>query len=618
MKTWIAILLACTLPAFSIDSSVARSLNDKLARGKGPSHPALEGTQRVKLLNAARFPSFTPCNFFPGLPRNIHPNYIIYDSDFGNDPGDVAALCVLHSLADNGECQIIAVGCATTNTDGPGATDAINTFYGRPDIPVGINKGTALDPGPYPGIWNKAIGGLWPNSFGTNGSAAESATTLYRRLLGAAPPNSVTIICNGQLANLEALRASSADQNSGLSGTELLRQKVRKVVISGGDYPSGNEYNFYTDPTNASNFVNKAICPLRFNGYTVGNAVATGSGVTNILSANHPMRYAYDVWGFAENASTDRASWDQLGTIYGVRNVGQDGQYWRETAGGFNLVAPSGTNQWLTSSVKDQRYIIPQETTANMVALVSNLMYKTPLISSPSNFGVTNLSTNLMASFWKFTEATGGPWSDSVGSVTLTNISGGGTITNVNGAAHFNGFNTGMTAPHTTALNGGNSQYSISCAVKLDTTNGVDHTIIGKGTGTAFDYYFYIPSGGKPALFVYDGAAVAASVGSVTATTALTPNTTNYIECGVIPQYSGNNARLYMRINDGTPVYATTSGTPGTNTSSRIGVGINPGSFGGQVMQGDLLWLDFRRTINGKTESTYIYNGGGANIRELY
>ncbi len=46
---------------------------------------------------------------------------------------------MLHALADKGETRILATGANVNDPYAPGALDAINTYYGRPNIPVGRN-----------------------------------------------------------------------------------------------------------------------------------------------------------------------------------------------------------------------------------------------------------------------------------------------------------------------------------------------------------------------------------------------------------------------------------------------------------------------------------------------
>ena len=85
---------------------------------------------------------FSPCTFgkSQGSPaRKKMP--VIFDTDIGGDWDDMGALAVLHSLAGSGEAEILATmvsGGGHTATWGPACLDAVNTFYGRPDIPIGL------------------------------------------------------------------------------------------------------------------------------------------------------------------------------------------------------------------------------------------------------------------------------------------------------------------------------------------------------------------------------------------------------------------------------------------------------------------------------------------------
>jgi hypothetical protein len=66
------------------------------------------------------------------------PVKVLFDSDMGSDCDDAGALALLHSYADEGRAEII--GCVYSSGRVPyGAAiiEAINVYYGRPDIPVG-------------------------------------------------------------------------------------------------------------------------------------------------------------------------------------------------------------------------------------------------------------------------------------------------------------------------------------------------------------------------------------------------------------------------------------------------------------------------------------------------
>ena len=65
------------------------------------------------------------------------PQRIILDTDMGDDCDDVGALFILHGAVERGKANLLAtMGCASADAIAP-ALDAINTWFGRPEIPVG-------------------------------------------------------------------------------------------------------------------------------------------------------------------------------------------------------------------------------------------------------------------------------------------------------------------------------------------------------------------------------------------------------------------------------------------------------------------------------------------------
>src|SRR5580692_7700595 len=77
---------------------------------------------------------------------------VIFDTDMGDDIDDALALGLLHALESRGECHIVAV---TITKDNPWAApyiDLVNTFYGRPKIPIGMVKNSKVTPADSPMI----------------------------------------------------------------------------------------------------------------------------------------------------------------------------------------------------------------------------------------------------------------------------------------------------------------------------------------------------------------------------------------------------------------------------------------------------------------------------------
>src|ERR1700684_1280862 len=71
---------------------------------------------------------------------------LIFDTDMGNDIDDALALALLHALESRGECRIIAVTITKDNQWAAPYIDLVNTFFGRPNIPIGMVKGSGVTP----------------------------------------------------------------------------------------------------------------------------------------------------------------------------------------------------------------------------------------------------------------------------------------------------------------------------------------------------------------------------------------------------------------------------------------------------------------------------------------
>jgi hypothetical protein len=134
------------------------------------------------------------------LPANI-----IFDTDMGGDCDDVGALFILHGAVERGEARLLAtMGCTSSDAIAP-CIDAINTWFGRPEIPVGTLKDPGFLPNPgYPGEIIKRF----PHKF-TTGRDYPDAVPLYREILAKQPDGSVVVVAVGPLRNLANLRNSA-------------------------------------------------------------------------------------------------------------------------------------------------------------------------------------------------------------------------------------------------------------------------------------------------------------------------------------------------------------------------------------------------------------------------
>jgi hypothetical protein len=184
---------------------------------------------------------------------DAEPLKVIFDTDIDGDNDDVAAAAILHALADAGEVEILAMGVVSRHPHSPACLDAINTYYGRGDIPVGVYKGSELAEHGSP--YAKAVVDRCPSDLGLS-SGVPDVLKVYRRILAGQPDRTVTVIAVGQMNNLVDLLASPPDGHSELAGRELVRRKVGTLFVMAPYFNERNEYqrayNFVSSPKAAA------------------------------------------------------------------------------------------------------------------------------------------------------------------------------------------------------------------------------------------------------------------------------------------------------------------------------------------------------------------------------
>jgi purine nucleosidase len=73
---------------------------------------------------------------------------VILDTDMNLDIDDMLALSMLHAFESRGEAKIIAITCSFQDRWGPSYIDLVDTFYGRPEIPIGLVRNGYRSKGP--------------------------------------------------------------------------------------------------------------------------------------------------------------------------------------------------------------------------------------------------------------------------------------------------------------------------------------------------------------------------------------------------------------------------------------------------------------------------------------
>ena len=70
--------------------------------------------------------------------RSRSPVKLIFDTDICGDCDDVLALGMIHALESRGACRLLAVTISADNDLAAPFVAAVNHFYGRGTIPIGL------------------------------------------------------------------------------------------------------------------------------------------------------------------------------------------------------------------------------------------------------------------------------------------------------------------------------------------------------------------------------------------------------------------------------------------------------------------------------------------------
>jgi hypothetical protein len=302
------------------------------------------------------------------------PVKVILDTDIGNDCEDAAALGVLHALADRGEAEILAVIYPMRDRWGAPAIDAINAYYGRPEIPIGTYRGTFEYTRPHAYVNNTALAEGFPHRL-KDGDKAYDAIALYRRTLALQPDHSVVIVVIGPEETLSELLASVGDEFSPLSGRDLVAQKVARLAAMGGAFPNSAEpeWNLMLAPAAAAEVARRWPTPIMYSGFEIGNAIVVGQRLFTETPESNPVRKAY---ALDPKCSHGRMGWDETAVLYGVRGLRD---YWFAEANGDVQVDPvTGANQWRPSPDHQRAYLKARRSPEEMKKLIGDLEVQPP------------------------------------------------------------------------------------------------------------------------------------------------------------------------------------------------------------------------------------------------
>lgn len=231
---------------------------------------------------------------------------VIFDTDMGNDVDDALALAMLHALESRGEIRLAAVTLTKDNAWAPRFVSAVNTFYRRGTIPIGVTHSGVT---PDEGYNRKAI----ERGRHMYAEKTEDAVALLRRVLERETDGSVVVVQVGFSTNLARLLSSPG-------GRDLARRKVKLLSLMAGDFERTTpEYNVKMDIGSAQALAREWPGLMVWSGFEVGRTIKFPA--RSILgdfgwAERHPVVDAYHVY---MKMSYDRETWDLTSVLFAVR-----------------------------------------------------------------------------------------------------------------------------------------------------------------------------------------------------------------------------------------------------------------------------------------------------------
>jgi hypothetical protein len=302
---------------------------------------------------------------------------LIFDTDICGDCDDVLALGMIHALESRGACWLLAVTISVDHELAAPFVDAVNTFYGRPDIPIGVvGKGGVIEKSRYLALVDEKDGDRdrFPHKL-RSGSNATRATAVLRKALASQPDRSVVIAQVGFSTNLARLLESPPDEFSPLKGRELAEKKVKLLSLMAGAFrtiernPRYLEYNVVKDVSSARALAENWPTAMVYSGFEIGIALPYPSvSIERDFGyvRHHPLAETYIRYIPPPH---NRPTWDLTSVLYAV--LGDRG-YFDLSPPGKVTVEADGFTRFIESSQGSHRYLLlkPEQKPRVLEALV--------------------------------------------------------------------------------------------------------------------------------------------------------------------------------------------------------------------------------------------------------
>lgn len=249
------------------------------------------------------------------------PPLVVLDTDMGPDIDDALALAMLHTYQDREQAEIAAVTLSRNSSLGARFVDALNTWYGHPDIAVGIDRQashTMVEASSYVTLANRA-----PNDVADQ-PIPDGVTVLRQVLVRAvAEERDAVIVQVGFSGNVAALLDSRPDELSILSGTELVERSGATLSIMAGSFEDRVEFNVANDVASARRVIEGWPNDLILSPFELGYDLQYPyTAVRDRHAGGDLLRQAYEFTDYSWHVDAapfyDMRTWDLTSVMEGV------------------------------------------------------------------------------------------------------------------------------------------------------------------------------------------------------------------------------------------------------------------------------------------------------------
>lgn len=251
------------------------------------------------------------------------PRKVIFDTDMGNDVDDCIALEMLYRYQDQGDITLLGIVSSKREQQSVQLIDLLGNYACHPDIPLGI---TRTYPEENYRFWNGNFayrilsGGKYAGMY-CDAPPVPDGFRLMRRLLSEnGGVKDITMIAVGFSTNLFRLIQSGPDDISPLSGMDLIRNNVEKLVMMAGNFHKEKpEYNVKSDVPAARAIFSDWPTPILFSDYEVGWKMRIPFRLVHeYFGDNHPVTMAFEEYLPTTSMPTERCLYGPSAVLFAI------------------------------------------------------------------------------------------------------------------------------------------------------------------------------------------------------------------------------------------------------------------------------------------------------------